>query len=500
MARLKETSQVKTLNIRFDGGLNLSQAEWSVSDDQSPRMLNYLFAPEKYTPEVRPGTACQTATALGASIRALYLYQKTSSVKYLIGVSGAKIYYLSGAGLDAWTEIGAIASATVVPEFLTVNSKLLIADGGTKIKTWDGTTYTTIADSPNASCMKMIKQRVACNHVGEPDSVYLSAPNDETGWDTTTTAIGLKAGYGDLLAVNGLEVFGDDLIISKYATGKKRMYRLNTAEITAEYWYTKEIPGHTCAQSERSILTAYNNVYFIDSDGLKSLRGVTEYGDLQSDQSGANIAPAFTGTTCNFLKFVPYYNAIWLSVSTKVYTARLIGDQLAFTELSFNQGRIDSLCVDGNTVYLGGNNGYLYKLDQDVDTDETAPDTSTGFLSAIKSKKYNFGGVDATLRNTVIRLTPVTSGDLTLSVIKYDGTAVTLDTISMAGVGEYLYDATGYLDAASDYLYDSGADPTLETNHHKIKSASLQFQIQATGARFGIDSILAEVMFSRGTY
>ena len=501
MARLKQSSQTTQLISEFSGGLNLSLAEWSIADNEAARMLNFIYSPEKLTPEVRCGTECQTASAAGASIRALYLYQKSSSVKYLIGVYGSKLYYLSGTGLDAWTEIGAIASATVVPEFITFNSKLLIADGGTKIKTWDGTTYATIDNSPNATCLRVIRQRIACNHAGEPDSIYLSAPNDETVWDTATTAIGLKAGFGDLLSVNGLEVFGDDLIISKYATGRKRMYRLNTEEVTPEYWYVREIPGNTCAQSERAILTAYNNVYFIDTDGLKSLKGVTEYGDMQGDTSGKKIAPAFLGLTCNFLKYVPYYNAIWFSIGSRIYTAKLLGDKdLAFTELYFNQGRIDSLCVDGDTVYLGGNNGYLYKLDTDSDVDETAPDTSTGYLAALRGKRYNFGTTDVTLRSTAIRLTPLSGGTITLIGIKSDGTPVTLDTITMASVGEYLNDATGYVDAATDYLYDSGSEPPLEVNRNKLKSSSIQFELQATSARFGIDAIIGEVMMTKGTY
>jgi hypothetical protein len=70
----------------------------------------------------------------------------------------------------------------------------------------------------------------------------------------------------------------------------------------------------------------------------------------------------------------------------------------------------------------------------------------------------------------------------------------------MAGVGEYLYDATGYVDAATTYLYDSGAEPSLEVNHNKVKSSSVQFELQATSARFGIDAVIGEVMMTKGTY
>ena len=500
MAKLKQSAEIIPLSIKFDGGLNLSAAEWSIADNESPRMLNWYFNPESQLPEVRPGTECQTASAAGSSIRALYCYEKSTTIKYIIGAYGSKLYYLSGTGLTTWTEIGSLASASVVPEFLTFNSKLLIADGGTNIKTWDGTTYGSIATSPNASCLKMIKNRVAANHVNEPDSIYLSKPNDETDWNTAGDAIGLKAGYGDNMAVNGLEVFGDDLIISKKGKAKKKLYRLNTEEITTSYWYVKDIPGLSCAQSERSICTAFNNVFFFDDDGLRSLKGVTEYGDLQADQTGAKINAYFnTSYTCNFLKYIPVFNSIWLSVGGRIFTCRMVSGVASFTELYFNQGRIDSICMDSSTIYLGGNNGYLYKIDFDSDVDETAPDVSSGYLSVLDSKKYNLGASDITIRKTTSRITPITSGSLSISIIR-DGTPVNIDTITIESEGEYLYDATGYVYDGTGYIYDSGGEPSLHISHDKIKSSSVQYEIQATGVRFGIDAILAEVMSSRGTY
>lgn len=501
MAGLKQSSQIIPLTITFDGGLNTSKSAWSIADNESPRMLNWWYNPDSLLPEVRYGTACQTASAAGSSIRALYTYEKSATVRYIVCAYGSKIYYLSGASLDAWTEIGAIASATVIPEFLTVNSKLLIADGGSNIKTWDGTTYGTISGSPNASCLRLIKQRVACNHTGEPDSVYLSAPNDETTWNTSTTAIGLKAGFGDNMAVNGLEVYGDDLIISKLGKGKKKMYRLNTAELATEYWYVKEFPGNTCAQSERSICTAFNNVYFVDVDGLRSFKGVTEYGDLQADQSGAKVNTFFDELpTCLFIKYIPTLNAVWLSIGSRIISFTVVNGDLKFSEIYFNQGRIDSLCISDNVVYLGAYNGYMYKLDSTVATDETAPDTSTGFTSVISTKRYNLGANDITLRKTAIRYTPKTSGTFTVSVVPENSVSITLESISAGGEGDYLYDATGYLYDATDYLYDAGSAPAIVVNHDRIKSPSIQYEVQSSNMRFGLDAIIAETMVSRGSY
>jgi hypothetical protein len=501
MAQPKSTAKMTQLSVSFTGGINVASSEWSINDYDAQRMLNFIFDSESKLPEVRPGTTCETATALGASLRAQYTYEKSTTVKYHIGVSGSKLYYRSGASLDAWTEIGSIASATVIPEFLTFNTKLIIADGGKNLKTWDATTYTTIANSPNASCLALIRNRIACNHVGEPDSVYLSAPNDETGWDTTTTAIGLKAGYGDNLKVNGLKTFGDDLIISKKGNATEKVYRLNTgsAEETADYWYIRDIPGDICAQNEQSMEVAFNNLFMFTRNGLVSLKGVQEYGDIQSDQIGRKINPAFSSLdTCHFLKYIPAYNSIWFSVGSRFYTARVFDNELSCTELLFNQGQIDSICIDGGTVYLGGANGYLYKVDETKDTDETAPDTESDYTAIIRSKRFNLGANTITLRRTTSRVSPLTAGTVYLFAFKDDGIPITLDSIALSALGTFLYDDTGYLNDATGLLYNAGAKPTMSVSHNKVKSSSLAFEIQATGIRFGIDAILADIMVTRG--
>ena len=63
MANLKQSSRMTQLISEFSGGLNLSLAEWSIADNEAARMLNFIYSPEKLTPEVRCGTECQTASA-----------------------------------------------------------------------------------------------------------------------------------------------------------------------------------------------------------------------------------------------------------------------------------------------------------------------------------------------------------------------------------------------------------------------------------------------------
>lgn len=301
--------------MTLNGGLNYAVSPSNIADNELVLATNMIYDPSTDYLITRPGTSCVAASQAlsiqllteggdrivtegsdpigGADehpILTIYYYEKSNSVAYLVCAYNGKLYYLSG---TSWEEIGDLTDTTTVPSFLTFNTKLLIADGGDHIRTWDTSTYTTLATSPKATALKMIKNRVVCNATDEPDSVYLSKPNDETDWNTSGTAVGLKAGYGDNLAVNGFAVYGDDLIISKKGDALKKLYRLNVADSTTSNWYIKELSTNNCAQNPQSIMEAWNNVFFVDSNGFKSLKGVQKYGDLQVDAIGRKINQLF---------------------------------------------------------------------------------------------------------------------------------------------------------------------------------------------------------------
>ena len=270
-------------------------------------------------PSVNPDTAAATN-----AIRGLYYYMKDGSTAYLIAVSGSKLYYYNSGAL---TEIGAIADASVKPAFLTFNGKLLIADGSSAIRTWDGTTYTTIAGSPAADCLATVRNRVVANHVSEPDSVYLSSPNDETGWTTTGTAVGLRAGYGDGLKVNGFAVLGDDVFVSKVGRTtdrQKKIYRLNVAASVTSSWYLEPFSAHNAFTSKHTVANAYNNIFFADDNGFKTVKGIQEYGDLAVLPAGIKINKVFGDATCDFMAFVPGSRKQQTYPSTVAYIANLI--------------------------------------------------------------------------------------------------------------------------------------------------------------------------------
>jgi hypothetical protein len=514
--RSSKHKDVQPITMVLNGGLNYAQTPSNLADNELRAANNMIYDPATDFLITRPGTTCQTAAKCdGATpILAIYYYEKSATVAYLVAACNGHLYYLSGATLNAWTEIAALNDTTTVPSFVTFNSKLLVADGGTNIKSWDGTTYAALADSPNATALAVIKNRVVANHIGEPDSVYFSSVKDAESthaWHTdgadASTGVGLKAGYGDLLVVNAFGVFGDDLMVFKKGTAQKKTMRVNVSDATTSNWYVQDVSDGNATQNAQSVAGAWNNIFFVDANGFKSIKGVADYGDLQVDSIGRKVNNLFTSqTACDFMYYIPAYNAIWFGMGDRVfcYTERGITTSEgvgavtpAFTDILFKQGRIRSICQAGSTVYLAAHDGFLYKLDESKATDATSASTTAAYSSTVKTKTLTFGG-DGILKKLQWYFRPKASGVAVLKVYTNEITGTSLKSITLLNEGTYLYDATGYLAVATGYLYDDGASAWVETSRNRIRATQMAFEILATSGRVGVEWIKAEIALVEG--
>lgn len=511
--KASKQADVQQVTMVLNGGLNYSSTPTNLAENEVRRANNFIYDPATDFLMTRPGTSCQTLLTCDGTnpILVTYPYEHSVTEVFLIAACNGHLYYLSGAGLDAWTQIGDLNDTTTIPSFLTFNTKLLIADGGSAIRIWEPGTYGTISGSPAASVLSMIKNRVVANHVDEPDSVYLSSPNDAetehtdgtTGaWYTTGTAVGLKAGYGDNLAVKGFGIFGDDLLVFKKGQSLKRVYRVNVADATPANWYVQDVSQNNSAQNAQSIESAWNNVFFVDSDGFKSIKGTDTYGDLAVDSVGNKINNLFTQlTNCDFMSYIPKYNTIWFGMADRVYcyTERLIAGTLtpAFTDLRFKQGRIRSVCQLEDSVYLAGHNGYLYKLDESVATDETAPDVTSNFASTLRTKTLAFpaGGI---LKKLQWYLRPKKGGLASMSVYTTESTGIQVGSITLPQTGTYLHDATTLLHDATGFLYEEGASAWVATTRNRVRNTEMAFEILVTSGRVGIEWCKAEIAMVEG--
>ena len=492
MARKKYKNEtIVPVTLYLNKGLNYSQSAANIDDNELTRSTNIIYDPETDKPVTRLGTDCVTAdTCDGINpILKIHPYLKDASNSWLVGACNGNLYYLDD---DAWVLIGALNDGTTVPSFLTFNTKCLVADGGADIKTWDGTTYGTIADSPQASCLAEAGNRVIANATDEPDSVYLSGPEDQTDWDTVSgNAIGLKVGYGDGLNVNGFAVKGDDIIVSKIGLGGKggkKIYRINISDPTPANWKSELLSSNNAFQSAHTSVQAFNDVFFADDNGFKSLRGVQEYGDLAIDPTGRKINQVWSSGDCDEVAYLPKYNAIWISIASRVFCYYHWNQ--GFTDLFFAQGRIRSMCQYNDNIYLAGHNGYLYKIGTAA-TDETEPSTTTAITGVIKTKTFTATG-DLLLKRLRILFSPKATGTAKVYIVKPGDIETLVKEVDLQAEGDDLYDATGYIYDATGYLYDSGSAPWFESCYSIARADEIAFKIVSTSGRMCIEHIKAD--------
>lgn len=488
------------LVLKLNKGLNLSGGAASIDQDELWRLENFIYDAQSKILKSRPGLNIKTTLAakFADPIRALYYYRKDSTTAYWVCASGTKLYYLSGAGLDAWTEIGSLTDSTTVPAFETFHNKLIIADGGTDLRTWDGTTYTTIANSPQATALAVIKGRLVANNTDDFDLVSMSALNDETTW-SGGTSVAIRCGYGDGMNINGFAVApgGNDLIVSKVtaATGKKVLYRINVVDATTANWYSVPVSTFSAAYSAHTMISSPNDVFFADTDGLKSLRGIQEYGDMATNYVGGRINTIFEEVTPRWMAWIPGYSAMALIAGNYTYLYFPFND--TFSKLYFMAGRMECVFEGGGKIYFGGYDGYLYYLDSTLSVDYTAPGATSAYSSFFETKRFDFMS-GLLLRRTQVHLTPVVSGTATLYAVKDDTSEVALKTITLVEEGEFLFDATDDLYDAEDDLYYSGAIPWFEISHNKVRANGLSFKVLVTSGRIGINELKAEIVLVRG--
>jgi len=488
-----------SISFRFDGGLNYSESPSNIADNELCRAYNIIYNASTGTPETRPGTTCVTAAALAHPIQKIFNYEKSAASKWLVCASYGKLYYLD---VDAWVEIGNLTDTTTIPAFLTFNTYLLIADGGTNLKKWDGSTLTSLSDGLTATAIAEIGGRVVINSKVDPDLVTFSGMENETMWDTadlTNPAIGLRAGFGDNMMVNAFGVFGTDLIVSKRGDSEKRMYRISTAGVPTE-WTVSKLSSNNCAQNAHSIVGAFNNIFFVDTNGFKSIKGVTEYGDLQVESTGDRVNVAFKDTACREMTYIPMFSAIWYFAGDKIYAYHRINDRPAFTELNFVQGQINSMIQIADKIYLAGENGYLYLMDGVSETDEAAPGVFSGYQTLMMSKRLAFPAGAIIKRTTVaFKAVALVGGTSTLiKSVSSEGTRIVLKNVTALVAAEELYDATEDLAVAVTPLANFAGTAWSEVSTNRVRGTTLQFQIDSANGRFGVENLTAELALVGG--
>lgn len=485
-------ANLTSLAIQPSGGVNLGDWPANIGDNELTRAYNLMYLPHSRQLATRPAVRCVSSVALSDPIERLHGYND-GSAEVLIGYSDGALLYWTG---TAWASIATVAKA---PSLLNFNSKLLYADG-TGIYSWDGTSTTTITTVIKADSLTEVSNRVVANHVDEPDSVYFSGPEDETDWDTVSgSAVGIRAGFGDLMAVNAFCAWsGTDLIVSKRGEDTRALYRVYVGG-TPDGWSASKLSSINAAVSQETMLATSGNLFWYD-DTLMSLTGTQAYGDLAVDvQIGMRIAAdaAQRGLSAQKLLFLPDWAAILIVTDgQKHYVYAPFNN--TFTELQIPL-LINSAAVSGGYTYLAGENGHLYRLDTNYADDETAPGVTQEITSVLRTKVFDIAAGEGILRRCDLTVTGIFAGELELSVYGGNlGSRATLatGTVVASSSNNELYEATNLLSAA-DYAL-SGLDVSKVSSRARFRSENFAFQARCVGGRVALHKIDAVIALVKG--
>lgn len=489
--------------IAFDGGLNLADNPDALADNQLADVVNMFYEEGRTILTTRPGLVHIAGPPPGdASITALHWFERDSLAGMLIAAtSDGKLHRLDQptdppGQPPSWVHVADLNQPVLVPSLATFHGKLVIADGGPHLRAWDGQTVTTLAGSPSATAVAEIGGRLAANSAQDLDGVALCGPYDETDWDIDQGgAVFLRAGYGDGLRVTGFGVIGQDLIVFKSGDSGKRIMRLQTTGATSS-WSLTQLSRNLTAHGHRAVEFVGNNLLFAGQGGIMDLAGVQQYGDIQVGGLGRPVNPALNGKHVAEMRFLPRLGVLFVFLEGDSQVLVFHPHNQAWTRLDFQSLFLSSACQAGDSVYLAGQNGRLYRLGMGESRDETGPGQYQEIRGLARSKVFTAQG-EMVLRKTRLNSEAITPGTGTLQVLGSDQVSpVTLHAWSAnPGLGK-LSEAAGPVSDATQPLGVSAETQTVSRT--RFRDAAMSFQIKTTSGRIRLRLCLAEIAQVRG--
>lgn len=493
--RSNRNAAESTMALPVDGGINIGVSPSEIADNEMVAATNFYYKAASGVLTTRPALECITTTALANPITAIHAFVNTS-VAQVLAVSNGTLYRWNGT--TGWTSISALSGAYASnPCFLNFNQKCLIATGHTDIYSWNGSALTTISGSPGASALYEVANRVIANDVTMPDVAYMSAPEDETDWDTVTSAAkAIPMGYGDGFAVNAFSSIAETLVVSKVRvdggnTVGRRMFGINLADLP-ENWSARYLSHKNASIGHASIQSFGGDVFFVDSNGFKMLRPTQDYGDITTDvlvgnKINSGLVPNLLATTK--LRFLNHFGSFLLHSGNVTYC---LHPAKGWTDFYFPT-QINDSCEIGHNTYFAGASGHLYKFTEATGNDETAPDVYSPMYSMMRHGEKSIPRAKMFLKRMKAQLDYLANGNLVFEAV-FDGTPTTLyeKTITIGGGSDPLVYATDDLVTATTDLVSTAM--VQDETRSRYRSEYFQPQIRAyNGARIGIHWIRCHV-------
>jgi hypothetical protein len=170
--------------------------------------------------------------------------------------------------------------------------------------------------------------------------------------------------------INGLAIFYDEIYV--FCIHPKAIYRLSGD--SPEEYSVKKLFDDVTAISHDTIQNVGNDLLFVDSRGVISLKTILQYGEIEKSIISKSINNTYILPNVTSLSYATKCvsdNQYWLSVTSTiiaVYDLEIGG----WTLFSFELGSavtIYSLGLINGDTYIGASSGHLYYLDYTKDQD-----------------------------------------------------------------------------------------------------------------------------------
>jgi hypothetical protein len=350
-----------------------------------------------------------------------------------------------------------------------------------------------------------INNRVVANDATDLDVVFFSGPEDDTDWDTAGgAAVAVRAGYGDGLLVNGFASMRDLLIVSKvggYGTASKKIWSINTAG-TPDEWAASYLSHTNASKEPHTMANMLNDVVFIDTDGIHSIKSVIAYGDIQTDPKfGHRISSEITSLPGIEARFLTKRGAVWFlfSGTQRIFAYHpMIGETGAYTELNFSK-KMASVVEAGDWAYIASDDGHLYLMNDSSKTDELTEDVFTNVTTDVRTKLFTFEGEKGIVRYIAPGIQYNLSGVVRVGVYDKDLDAfhelgtITLDALAAE---QMLFDATGLLYDANTPLGQQAIFTGELRNRYRSKA--IMFALNSTVGAYTLANITARIAIVKG--
>jgi hypothetical protein len=489
-------------------GMNLAAPANAIGDNELSRAYNWWYEPERGLC-VRQGLAREDVAALANPIVALHPYVDATGTLRMLAASNGKLYERND---DAWDEVVATVDTDVHVSMVTFNGACLVADGSATsgILKYDGATTSYVTGSPAAPlCITSHANRVVCASASTPDYVYFSGPNDYTDWATVApgAALTIAAGFGDGYTITGLATIYDALIVSKVKRDTdgnivgRRMYAIFTAGDPAN-WSVKLISSENAAMFPGAMVAVGEMAYLLDTNGFKAVSPTPngQYGDIAVDPLIGARVKKFAATyarsaTAALVTYVPSLAQVWCVMdgltSSRIFIWHPV--QGAFTILDFGQSFVPFAITEvGQTVYLAGNDGYLYTF-QNRGTDEYG-ETPTPIYATLRTRVFEGLGGDLILKKCKLVMEALLTSDVLCEA--YLPEEVKRITVGTASIGDGAASTPVY-EAVDDvvnatYLLAYGEQLVQPIFYAGPRAISMCIQVRVIGGRVTMNSITAE--------